>query len=130
MEQVLARSSHLTGSEGTEYDLEGELPLQQQGEKLVAKLGMHPKLMGVDPSELFTPEDLSMSTLPSPKGLPAKVSIDESFRQSGGLSQREMNRVRRKVLTYQLLVSSANKHNLCLLFHHTQETINCKKKEK
>ena len=96
MAEVLARSSHLTGSEGTEYDLvvaEGEQQASQQGEKLLSlKLGLDPRIMGVEQSDLFTAEDL---TLPSAsQNLPTKMSIDETL--GGGLSRREMNRARRK----------------------------------
>ncbi|XP_015108385.1 TATA-binding protein-associated factor 172 [Diachasma alloeum] len=98
MVQVLAISSHLTGSEGSEYDLviaEGEQnPLQgQSSQVLAAKLGLHPRLMGVDPSDLFTPEDL---TIPPQPPQTSKMSIDETLSEPGGLSRREMNRARRK----------------------------------
>ncbi|GAB1865965.1 TATA-binding protein-associated factor 172 [Camponotus japonicus] len=97
MGRVLAGSSHLTGSEGSEYDLtisEGEqLSLPNQQEKLAAKLGFHPRLMGVDTADLFTVEDLTpivqmtqVNTIP----------VDETLKQSGGLSRREMNRAKRK----------------------------------
>lgn len=91
MGDVLAHSSHLTGSEGSEYDLviaEGEqLSLPNQQEKLAAKLGFHPRLMGVDTADLFSVEDL----------IPA-VPADETSKQAKGLSRREMNRAKRKVL--------------------------------
>ncbi|XP_011313794.1 TATA-binding protein-associated factor 172 [Fopius arisanus] len=97
MGQVLARSSHLTGSEGSEYDLviaESEQNLQGQGTQvLAAKLGLHPRLMGVDPSELFGPEDLTIHPQPPQT---SKISIDETLSEPGGLSRREMNRARRK----------------------------------
>jgi len=106
MGRVLAGSSHLTGSEGSEYDLtisEGEqLSLPNQQEKLAAKLGFHPRLMGVDTADLFTVEDLTpivqmtqVNTIP----------VDETLKQSGGLSRREMNRAKRKVLhTFKYLI--------------------------
>lgn len=101
MGRVLARSSHLTGSEGSEYDLvvaeASEQPNPRQTEKIVAaKLGLHPQLMGIDTSELFTNEDLTPSTQ-SPCVSQTKTPIDETMCQPGGLSRREMNRARRKV---------------------------------
>lgn len=105
MEKVLARSSHLTGSEGSEYDLiatDGEqMSLPNQEEKLIAaKLGLHPRLMGVDTSELFTAEDLTPVVLPPTSNVQNKVSVNETLKQPGGLSRREMNRARRKVTRY------------------------------
>ncbi|XP_011642217.1 TATA-binding protein-associated factor 172 isoform X1 [Pogonomyrmex barbatus] len=99
MSKVLARSSHLTGSEGSEYDLtisEGEhLSLPSQQEKLVAKLGFHPRLMGVDTSDLFTIEDLTpVQTQCMTQTV--TVPVDETLKQPGGLSRREMNRAKRK----------------------------------
>lgn len=98
MSRVLARSSHLTGSEGSEYDLtisEGEqLSLPSQQEKLAAKLGFHPHLMGVD--DLFTVEDLTPIQTPCMTQT-ATVPVDETLKQPGGLSRREMNRAKRKV---------------------------------
>ncbi|XP_076242888.1 histone acetyltransferase 1 [Calliopsis andreniformis] len=100
MEKVLARSSHLTGSEGSEYDLiatDGEqMPLPNQEEKLAAKLGFHPRLMGVDTSELFTAEDLTPVALPPTSNTQAKISVGETLKEPGGLSRREMNRAKRK----------------------------------
>lgn len=97
MAQVLAKSSHLTGSEGSEYDLviaEGDQStLNAQGTQvLAAKLGLHPRLMGVETSDLFTPEDLTIHHQPQT----SKLSIDETLAEPGGLSRREMNRARRK----------------------------------
>lgn len=104
MGQVLARSSHLTGSEGSEYDLvvaEGDQPASaHQSEKLLAsKLGLDPRIMGVDTSDLFTAEDLALPVQsPTSQSHPIKMSIDETLRNplSGGLSRREINRARRK----------------------------------
>lgn len=100
MEKILARSSHLTGSEGSEYDLiavDGEqMLLPNQEEKIAAKLGLHPQLIGVDTSELFTAEDLTPIVLPLTSNIQTKVSLSETLKQSGGLSRREMNRARRK----------------------------------
>ncbi|XP_012144007.1 histone acetyltransferase 1 isoform X2 [Megachile rotundata] len=101
MEKVLARSSHLTGSEGSEYDLiaaDGEqVSLPNQEEKLIAaKLGLHPRLMGVDTSELFTAEDLTPVVSPPTSNTQNKVSVSETLKQPSGLSRREMNRARRK----------------------------------
>ncbi|XP_078035668.1 histone acetyltransferase 1 isoform X2 [Augochlora pura] len=102
MEKVLARSSHLTGSEGSEYDLvstDGEQVLiPNQEEKLIAaNLGLHPQLMGVDASELFTAEDLTPVVLPPTSSAQIKVSVGETLKQpSEGLSRREINRARRK----------------------------------
>ncbi|XP_033321370.1 histone acetyltransferase 1 [Megalopta genalis] len=102
MEKVLARSSHLTGSEGSEYDLVSidgdQVSIPNQEEKLIAaKLGLHPQLMGVDASELFTAEDLSPVVLPPTSSAQIKVSVGETLKQpSGGLSRREINRARRK----------------------------------
>ncbi|XP_043248205.1 TATA-binding protein-associated factor 172 [Colletes gigas] len=101
MEKVLARSSHLTGSEGSEYDLiaaDGEqMPLPNQEEKIIAaKLGLHPRLMGVDTSELFSAEDLTPVVLSSTTNTQTKMSVGETLKQPGGLSRREMNRARRK----------------------------------
>lgn len=99
MGKVLAGSSHLTGSEGSEYDLtisEGEqLSLPNQQEKLAAKLGFHPHLMGVDTADLFTVEDLNpMVQVTQANTIP----VNETLQQSEGLSRREMNRAKRKVL--------------------------------
>lgn len=99
MGRVLAGSSHLTGSEGSEYDLtisEGEqLSLSNQQEKLAAKLGFHPRLMGVDTADLFTVKDLNpMVQMTQANTIP----VNETLQQSGGLSRREMNRAKRKVL--------------------------------
>ncbi|XP_046829454.1 TATA-binding protein-associated factor 172 [Vespa crabro] len=101
MEKILARSSHLTGSEGSEYDLivpEGEqVNIPNQDKKIADKLGLHPRLMGIDTSELFTSDDLlpaicsPVSEVTSPK-----IPIEETLKQPGGLSRREMNRARRK----------------------------------
>ncbi|KAM0731918.1 TATA-binding protein-associated factor 172 [Formica fusca] len=97
MGRVLAGSSHLTGSEGSEYDLtisEGEqLSLPNQQEKLAAKLGFHPRLMGVDTADLFTVEDLTPMVQMTQV---TTISVDETLKQPGGLSRREMNRAKRK----------------------------------
>lgn len=99
MEKVLARSSHLTGSEGSEYDLiaaDGEQIPNQEEKLLAVKLGLHPRLMGVDTTELFTAEDLTPVVLPPTSNAQTKVSVGETLKQPGGLSRREMNRARRK----------------------------------
>lgn len=103
MEKILARSSHLTGSEGSEYDLivpegeQGNLPNQEK--KIIAdKLGLHPRLMGIDTSELFTSDDLLPAVCPPVSEVTSpKIPIEETLKQPGGLSRREMNRARRKV---------------------------------
>lgn len=98
MARVLSQSSYLTGSEGTEYDMvvtEGESPPAQDEKVLAAKLGMHPKLMGMETSDLFTSEDLENPVI-SNKAASNKVSIEEAYRQEGGLSRREINRAKRK----------------------------------
>ncbi|XP_017885748.1 TATA-binding protein-associated factor 172 [Ceratina calcarata] len=95
MEKVLAQSSHLTGSEGSEYDLiatDGEQVANQE-EKIAAKLGFHPQLM--DTSELFTAEDLNNTVVPT-GNCQGKLSVSETLKQPEGLSRREMNRARRK----------------------------------
>jgi len=112
MSRVLAHSSHLTGSEGSEYDLtisEGEqLSLPSQQEKLAAKLGFHPRLMGVD--DLFTVEDLAPVQAPCMTQA-ATIPFDETLKQPGGLSRREMNRAKRKVLLhFQIFI-----YNQCFL---------------
>ncbi|KAK2582496.1 hypothetical protein KPH14_004798 [Odynerus spinipes] len=101
MEKVLARSSHLTGSEGSEYDLivpEGEqASLPGQEKKIIAaKLGLHPQLMGIDTSELFTSDDLLPSVCSPVSEICPKTPIEETLKQPSGLSRREMNRARRK----------------------------------
>lgn len=105
MDKVLAHSSHLTGSEGSEYDLtitDGEqlsLPTQQQN--LAAKLGLHPRLMDIT-ADLFTVEDLT-STVQSSSCTTTQttmIPVHETLKQSEGLSKREMNRAKRKVLLY------------------------------
>ncbi|XP_060811361.1 TATA-binding protein-associated factor 172 isoform X2 [Bombus pascuorum] len=100
MEKILSRSSYLTGSEGNEYDLtatDGEqMLLPNQKEKIAAKLGLHPQLMGVDTSELFTNEDLTPEVLPPASNIQTNVSVSETLKQPTGLSRREMNRARRK----------------------------------
>ncbi|XP_048263211.1 TATA-binding protein-associated factor 172 isoform X2 [Bombus terrestris] len=100
MEKILARSSYLTGSEGNEYDLTAtdgdQMLLPNQKEKIAAKLGLHPQLMGVDTSELFTNEDLTPEVLPPTSNIQTNVSVSETLRQPSGLSRREMNRARRK----------------------------------
>jgi hypothetical protein len=98
MDDILAHSSHLTGSEGSEYDLiisDGEqLSIPNQQEKIAAKLGFHPRLMGVDTADLFSVEDL----IPTVQ-LPAQAMImPTDKKQAQGLSRREMNRAKRKVL--------------------------------
>lgn len=104
MDKVLARSSHLTGSEGSEYDLtisEGEqLSVPNQQEKLAAKLGFHPRLMGVNTADLFTVEDLAPTTQASSMTQANTVPISETLKQPEGLSRREMNRAKRKVLLH------------------------------
>lgn len=112
MEKILARSSHLTGSEGSEYDLivpEGEqVNLPNQDKKMIAdKLGLHPRLMGIDTSELFTSDDLLPAVCsPVSEVTSLKIPIEETLKQPGGLSRREMNRARRKVfLLYELCVT-------------------------
>lgn len=103
MDKVLARSSHLTGSEGSEYDLtiaDGEQPsLPNQQENLATKLGLHPRLMDIT-SDLFTDEDL-VSTVPQVSSqATTTMTVDETLKQSEGLSRREMNRAKRKVSDY------------------------------
>ncbi|EZA58663.1 TATA-binding protein-associated factor 172 isoform X2 [Ooceraea biroi] len=97
MGNVLAHSSHLTGSEGSEYDLvisDGEqLSLPNQQEKIAAKLGFHPRLMGVDTADLFSVEDLMPVQSPTQT---MTMPVDETLKQSQGLSRREMNRAKRK----------------------------------
>lgn len=96
MTRVLAQSSYLTGSEGSEYDLvvvEGEAAPAQDEKVLAAKLGLHPRLMGVDTADLFTSDDLAT---PAPTLDSGKMSIEETLQQTSGLSRREMNRARRK----------------------------------
>lgn len=104
MARVLARSSHLTGSEGSEYDLvvaeTSEQPNLQQTEKI---FGLHPQLMGIDTNELFTNEDLAPS-MQAPSVPQTKTPIDETMCQPGGLSRREMNRARRKVCCYKQII--------------------------
>ncbi|RLU18870.1 hypothetical protein DMN91_009228 [Ooceraea biroi] len=101
MGNVLAHSSHLTGSEGSEYDLvisDGEqLSLPNQQEKIAAKLGFHPRLMGVDTADLFSVEDLMPVQSPTQT---MTMPVDETLKQSQGLSRREMNRAKRKVLLH------------------------------
>lgn len=101
--KVLARSTHLTGSEGSEYDLiiaEGEqLTVPDQKENLAIKLGFHPRLMDFT-ADLFDIEDLT-STVQSPctKNV-TTIPVNETLKQSEGLSRREMNRAKRKVLLH------------------------------
>jgi TATA-binding protein-associated factor len=100
MTRVLAQSLYLTGSEGSEYDLvvaEGESVTVQVEKEVVAKLGLHPRFMGVDTTDLFTSDDL-IPIIPSTatKLQSEKVSIEEALQQRTGLSRREMNRARRK----------------------------------
>ena len=99
MGRVLAKSSHLTGSEGSEYDVISEdQSLANQEEKIAAKLGLHPRLMGVDAADLFTAEDLApIVSSTASKNAINKVSVEETLGQSEGLSRREMNRAKRKV---------------------------------
>ncbi|KAJ8683684.1 hypothetical protein QAD02_019476 [Eretmocerus hayati] len=99
MTKLLAQSSYLTGSEGTEYDLtivEGEQTPAQDEKLLASKLGLDPKLMGVNASDLFSADDLTPVSLPDCKSETEKMSIEEALQQSIGLSRREMNRARRK----------------------------------
>ena len=102
MGRVLARSSHLTGSEGSEYDvITEEQSLTNQEEKIAAKLGLHPRLMGVDAADLITAEDLApVVPSPMPKNASSKVSVEETLGQGEGLSRREMNRAKRKVCNF------------------------------
>lgn len=107
--KVLARSTHLTGSEGSEYDLiiaEGEqLSVPNQKENLVMKLGFHPRLMDFT-ADLFTIEDLT-STVQSPcTKQVATMPVNETLKQSEGLSRREMNRAKRKVLCFSLKINT------------------------
>ncbi|XP_074093959.1 histone acetyltransferase 1 [Cotesia typhae] len=101
MNQVLAKSTHLTGSEGSEYDLiiadgDQQQSFGSQGEKLLAvNLGLDPRLIGVDTSELFTAEDLALP-VKSSQAQSNKISVSETLEQSGGLSRREINRAKRK----------------------------------
>lgn len=98
MEKVLTQSSHLTGSEGSEYDLvavDGEQAAANQEEKIAAKLGLHPHLM--DTSELFTAEDLNNTAAAVVDCTnQRRLSVGEALKQPEGLSRREMNRARRK----------------------------------
>nr|XP_012231166.1 PREDICTED: TATA-binding protein-associated factor 172 [Linepithema humile] len=100
MDKVLARSSHLTGSEGSEYDLtisEGEqLSVPNQQEKLAAKLGFHPRLMGVDTADLFSVEDFTPMVQASSMTQAGTMPVSETLKQPEGLSRREMNRAKRK----------------------------------
>ncbi|XP_008559324.1 TATA-binding protein-associated factor 172 [Microplitis demolitor] len=101
MNQVLAKSTHLTGSEGSEYDLiiaEGDQQqaFSNQSDKLLAaNLGLDPRLIGVNTSELFTAEDLALPVKLS-QAQSNKISVSETLEQSGGLSRREINRAKRK----------------------------------
>ena len=101
MTKILEKSSHLTGSEGSEYDLvaEGEAQSMMQNEKMIAsKLGLNPRLMGVEASDLFTADDLKPS-VPAIKSINDKVPVGETLCDSiEGLSRREMNRAKRKVM--------------------------------
>ncbi|XP_011495991.1 PREDICTED: TATA-binding protein-associated factor 172 [Ceratosolen solmsi marchali] len=100
MTRVLAQSLYLTGSEGSEYDLvvvEGESIIVQDEKELAAKIGLHPHLMGVDTTDLFTSDDLiSITPSTASKLQLEKISIEETLQQRTGLSRREMNRARRK----------------------------------
>ncbi|XP_033211353.1 TATA-binding protein-associated factor 172 isoform X2 [Belonocnema kinseyi] len=97
MGRVLAKSSHLTGSEGSEYDINNEeQSLANQEEKIAAKLGFHPRLMGVDAADLFSAEDLAPVPSTVLKNASGKVSVEETLGQGEGLSRREMNRAKRK----------------------------------
>lgn len=101
MGRVLAKSSHLTGSEGSEYDVNNEeQSLANQEEKIAAKLGFHPRLMGVDATDLFTAEDLAPVPSTVLKNASSKVSVEETLGQGEGLSRREMNRAKRKVCSF------------------------------
>lgn len=98
MTQVLLESSHLIGSEGTEYDvlLTEEETLIQSQKALAEKIGLHP-LAGVETADLFTSEDLAFIRSPAiQKNDSAKTSIEETLERSTGLSRRELNRARRK----------------------------------
>lgn len=98
MTQVLIESSHLIGSEGTEYDIsltEEEAFLQSQ-KAIAEKIGIHP-LSGVETADLFTSEDLAFIRSPaSQKNDTQKTSVEETLQRTAGLSQREINRARRK----------------------------------
>ncbi|KAF7995444.1 hypothetical protein HCN44_006551 [Aphidius gifuensis] len=99
MSKILSKSNHLTGSEGTEYDLviaDGDInTMNSNSEKILAtKLGIDPKLM--DTSELFTVDDLTLP-VQQQTSTTNRVPINETLEQSeSGLSRREMNRARRK----------------------------------
>ncbi|XP_066592225.1 TATA-binding protein-associated factor 172 [Prorops nasuta] len=99
MVKVLAQSSYLTGSEGSEYDViaDGEqINTEHQDENiLTAKLGLNPRFMGIDTTDLFTSEDLAPTVVAS-KSTNTKVSVGETLKLSEGLSRREINRARRK----------------------------------
>ncbi|XP_032679207.1 TATA-binding protein-associated factor 172 [Odontomachus brunneus] len=96
--KVLARSTHLTGSEGSEYDLiiaEGEqLTGPDQKENLAIKLGFHPRLMNFT-ADLFDIEDFTSVQSPCTKNV-TTIPVNETLKQSEGLSRREMNRAKRK----------------------------------
>lgn len=115
--KVLARSTHLTGSEGSEYDLiiaEGELSVPDQKENLAMKLGFHPRLMDFT-TDLFTIEDFTSKVQsPCTKNAPT-MPVNETLKQSEGLSRREMNRAKRKVLLCFSLLLQINISSLVTL---------------
>lgn len=98
MTQVLIESSHLIGSEGTEYDIsltEEESFIQSQ-KALAEKIGLHP-LAGVETADLFTSEDLAFIRSPAiQKNDSEKTPVEETLQRTAGLSRREINRARRK----------------------------------
>lgn len=97
MQKILEKSSHLTGSEGTEYDsiaAEGDQSsISNQNENIMAIR----RLLGLEHNDLYTAEDLKPVFTPS-DGANNKVPIRETLQDPNeGLSRREMNRAKRKV---------------------------------
>ncbi|CAH1116110.1 unnamed protein product [Phaedon cochleariae] len=106
MANVLANSTHLMASEGNEYDVEEEIPVDskekmaKQRQLLNARLGLNVAAnMGFDTSALFTNEDLVNNSNGTDQPLPDKIrkNVQEviSF-VNKELSCREMNRAKRK----------------------------------
>ncbi|XP_018335221.1 TATA-binding protein-associated factor 172 [Agrilus planipennis] len=110
MEKVLANSTHLMGSEGTEYDVEEDgstgadlkEKMARQRQCLNARLGLDVATkIGLDTSGIFSNEDLAVaSCIKSENHIKTeennKKSVKDVIFGEVGLSSREMNRAKRK----------------------------------
>lgn len=101
---VLKNGIHLTGSEGSEYDLQedgGMCDVSKQKQLLNTKIGLDvTHRIGIDVGDLITAEDFIPGPSDAKKNDSSGKSVEEMVQMEishvGGLSIRERNRARRK----------------------------------